>query len=135
MNGTRSLQSVRRRVAQGNLPPRGSIRIRKESGASLARLRKLCGQRIFRQRTDALWRRVQEALEAELALADAESGTNKAGVFRTLREQPKMNPFDVCEIYHIEARTFYNWRNDILLSAMLIATEYGAFSLSRREIL
>ncbi|MBR6556448.1 MAG: hypothetical protein IKT60_03360 [Clostridia bacterium] len=123
---------MRRRLERGYAAIRG-IEPEPQSGLSMAKLRRACAKRIFSSVPEGKWRRVQELLREELARADGESGTDKQGLFLALCAEAA-DPVDLCEQFHIEARTYYAWRTEILNAAMLLSTEEGCFSLRRREI-
>lgn len=125
---------MRRRFANGDLAVRGIERRRSAEGQSMTRLRRQCASRIFTPAPDARWRAVREAVRVELARSDAEAGTDKLGLLDALCGAAE-RPLELCERFHIEARTFYAWRTEILYAAMLIAAEEGCFSLRKRQIL
>ncbi|MBQ3095351.1 MAG: hypothetical protein IJC53_02810 [Clostridia bacterium] len=123
---------MRRRLERGYAAIRG-IEAEPQAGLTLAKLRRACAKRIFSSVPEGKWRHVQQLLREELALADGESGTDKQGLFLALCSEAA-DPVDLCERFHIEARTYYAWRTEILNAAMLLSTEEGCFSLRRREI-
>lgn len=130
MNGR--IRRMRRRLTQEYalrakaLPP--------ERGLSMTRLRRATAKRVLNPTADERWSRVQELLREETARMDAESGTEKRQLFEAMCHPP-VDPAELCARFHIEARTFYAWRTEILGAAMLIAAEEGYLSLVRREIL
>ena len=129
---TERIIRMRRRLERGYASIHG-IAAEPQTGLTMAKLRRACAKRIFSPVPEGEWRHVQILLRDELARADAESGTDKQGLFLALCEEAA-DPLELCERFHIEARTYYAWRTDILNAAMLLSTEEGCFSLRRREI-
>ena len=90
--------------------------------------------RIRKKFADALFSRsypeeIYTALEDILTTADADSGTEKLGLFRFFCDNDKTKGKEACEKFFIALRTVYLWREDIISTAMVLCAEKGLFSL------
>lgn len=104
------------------------------SHLSITILRRLILTRLLTDGFGPQWKEIRDRLPNELEIMDSENYTNRCGLFKALKQMGRHHVGDICEQLHIEERTMYNWRNDIIWTGIVLAAERGLFSLTDKKI-